>query len=338
MDPRGAVVRLTDMNTPEYPTDRFGLIHRDTALSVGFTDNDLAAQVRAKRLVRLVRGVYTLPRPVDEKPWRSEETLYRLRCIAVVVSRRHASATTLSHESAASLHRLGLLDPRRGHVHVTNTAPNGGGQIRGPRHVHAGPVGREDLTVVDGLQVTCLARTAADIARNGTFGQALTVFDSALRRGADRAEIGSYLRGRRYPGGPTARAALRYADGASESVGESWSRAQMIVAQFPLPRLQTQYRAGPRVYRLDFDWDGLLNGEFDGMVKYDDLLGDGETAEAVMRDEKRRELELRKLGFAVVRWDMGMLRRNEMIPMVAQWLDQLGLRHRSARPNHPLAV
>ncbi|WP_440713267.1 hypothetical protein [Gordonia sp. FQ] len=315
---------------PTYPTDRYGLIHREAALSLGFTDNFLAAEVKAGRLVRLIRGVFTLPRPAGEKAWLSEETLFRLRSTAAVVGSRHSGATILSHESAASVHRLGLLKPRHDHVHLTGTA-GAGGQIRGPRHVYPGPVAEADIAVVDGLRITGLAKTAADIARASTFAQALTVFDSALRRGAAKKEIAEHLKGRR-PGGPAARAALRFADKDSESVGESWSRAQMIAALLPGARLQREYRVSGKTYRVDFDWAGRLIGECDGMVKYDELLRPGESAETTMAAEKRRELALRRLGLAVVRWNWGMLERGEVVPLLIGWLDALGLRGASPLP------
>ena len=58
--------------------------------------------------------------------------------------------------------------------------------------------------------------------------------------------------------------------------------------------------------------DGVL-GEFDGKLKYDELLRPGETAaDAVMR-EKRREARLRELGFEIVRWDWDLLHQPEAL-------------------------
>ncbi|MEZ5211101.1 hypothetical protein [Gordonia sp. (in: high G+C Gram-positive bacteria)] len=106
----------------------------------------------------------------------------------------------------------------------------------------------------------------------------------------------------------------------------------MIAAQLPGARLQREYRVSGKTYRVDFDWAGRLIGECDGMVKYDELLRPGESAETTMAAEKRRELALRRLGLTVVRWNWGMLERGEVVSLLIGWLDALGLRGASPRP------
>lgn len=69
-----------------------------------------------------------------------------------------------------------------------------------------------------------------------------------------------------------AQRALEVADSLSESVGESWSRAQMLVCP-DIPEPTTLQRSfydenGNFVARPDFDWEGRLAGEFDGLTKY----------------------------------------------------------------------
>ena len=182
------------------------------------------------------------------------------------------------------------------------------------------------MTIVDGVPVTTIERTAADIARGAGFAGALAVFDSALRRGADRAVIAGKLEDRRH-GVAIARRALAYADPGAENAGESWGRAQMIEAGLPIPRLQHTFfdASGAFIARTDYDWEGLLIGEFDGMVKYQKHLRPGETPFEAVRREKEREDGLRCLGAMVIRWVWADLRAGNVVPRVSAWLERLGI-------------
>jgi hypothetical protein len=74
--------------------------------------------------------------------------------------------------------------------------------------------------------------------------------------------------------------------------------------EIPLPSLQSEFRdaSGALIARVDFDWDGKVVGEFDGLVKYTKHRRPGETASDVVIREKRREDRLRDEGVTVVRW------------------------------------
>ncbi|WP_207842912.1 hypothetical protein [Williamsia soli] len=160
--------------------------------------------------------------------------------------------------------------------------------------------------MVDGVLLTKLALTACDVARQGTFAQAVAVLDHALRLGVIRSELRSIAQ--RFTGTKgiaTLRRAFDVADASSESVGESLSRALMIEwCDIPLPALQTEYRdeCGQLIARVDFDWGGEVVGEFDGTVKYQKDRHPGETASDVVIREQIREDRLREEGLIVVRW------------------------------------
>lgn len=96
---------------------------------------------------------------------------------------------------------------------------------------------------------------------------------------------------------------LDLADGRSESVGESRSRALFVRDQLPLPDLQATLHSdgGIRLGRVDFLLDGVV-GEFDGRVKYGRLVSDGERPSDVLWAEKGREDAIRDAGRQVVRW------------------------------------
>lgn len=309
----------------DLPVDHYGLIRRSAARRVGMSDDQLAAAVRAGSLERLRPGVLAPAQPKETAATEAgKDARYRLACIAAATSTR-AGKAPLSHHSAAALHRIGLLNPDRALVHVIRGTA-GGSSIKSGRHRHAGEVPEEDIVVVDGIRVTSLRRTAVDIALAGDFAQALTVVDAVLRRGVERSELTEVLAGRRPEGAAIARRAIEAGSALAESVGESWSRAQMIDADLPLPCLQRDYLLEGHRYRPDFDWDGVLVDEFDGLVKYRGLLVPGEQAhEAVIR-EKQREDRFRRAHIDVVRWTWSTLVRGELIRLLRTALRHAGIR------------
>lgn len=153
-----------------FPTDRYGLIRRESTLRVGISDDTVAAAVDSGDLIRLAPpGVY-----LEADPDAADSTaIHRLQSIAVATSARDRGKATLSHDSAAAVLGLELLHPPdREAVHLTKKS-TAGGFVRGHRHVHNGPLTSGDIKMVDGIEVTTLERTAVDIATNGNFAQAL---------------------------------------------------------------------------------------------------------------------------------------------------------------------
>jgi hypothetical protein len=111
-------------------------------------------------------------------------------------------------------------------------------------------------------------------------------------------------------GMPSARQAVRFADGRAGSVGESRSRVAMARAWLPAPELQWSVidAQGRLLGRADFALpiDRVL-GEFDGRVKYGRMLRPGQEPGDAVFEEKRREDALRDAGWEVVRWTWGEL-------------------------------
>ncbi|GAC53603.1 hypothetical protein [Gordonia amicalis] len=307
---------------PPFPTDRFGLIHRDAALNAGFSDEQLSGATARRELVRLIPGVWT---PALDVPTGADslEKRHRLRALAVATS-GPADGHPLSHVSAAALHELPMLHPDLSLVHVT-TGRTSGGSIRAHRHLHAAPLEAGEVVEVDVIRVTSIERTAVDVATMSNFDQALVIFDAALREGADQTVMADLLAGRRRRSARNARRALPFANAAAESVGESWGRAQMIDAGLPIPTLQREFVIGGHTYRSDFDWEELLVGEFDGLHKYGRLRSADESATDVVVREKLREDRLRAKGITVVRWTWSTLEKRQLAPLLQPWLAKLGL-------------
>ncbi|MFT4085827.1 MAG: hypothetical protein QM658_01520 [Gordonia sp. (in: high G+C Gram-positive bacteria)] len=306
-----------------FPQDSYGIVRRQAMIGRGYTDRQLESYVADGELIRLGYGCYAVGSALpDDERLRADEA-YRLRCVGHATSGR-AKDVVLSHQSAAAVHRLPLLDPDRERVHTVNLSA-GRGSILRRRHIHPGPVPRAEVVDVEGVSATSLERTAVDVSCVAGFAGSLTTFDGTLRRGATREGLERELRGRRRVGSAMADRGLAFADGVAESAGESLSRAYMIDGGVPMPRLQVRYRLPSQVAFVDFDWDGKLVGEFDGMVKYGRLLKRGQSVLDVVLREKKRQDEIERLGPKVIRWTWADVLSGQMLEDVRYWIRRLGI-------------
>lgn len=263
----------------------------------GLTRNRLNRLLREDELARVRRGVFTSATPAPESIVHTRLTHATLPLLS--------AEAVVSHQSAAVLHELPYAGDTPDRIHVTRlTGSNGRSQ--GFLTVHKAPLLPDEITAVDGVPVTTLARTAVDLARTSSYEWGVIAMDAALRLGADREELGaSVFRCGRMWGVRRARAALDFADGRSESPLESVSRVQFSRMGIPMPEPQYVIRtpSGQFVARTDFGWEAeRLVGEADGMIKYGELLRPGQTAIDVVRAEKTREQAIRDQGFWIVRW------------------------------------
>lgn len=209
----------------------------------------------------------------------------------------------LGNATAAVWHGLPVWDSLLSVVHVVR--PVGGHGRVGPNlHAHFAPLSAAEKVQMDGLRLTSLERTAVDLARALSYDRAVAVLDSALHLGALPGELArAVLASRRQHGVGTAREALAFADGRSESVGESISRVRIAQLGLPAPELQFAIHDHNGIWlaRSDFAWPGCgVIGEFDGRVKY---RGAPDEVAAVVMAEKAREQAIRDAGWSVVRWN-----------------------------------
>jgi hypothetical protein len=262
-------------------------------------DDEIARLRRRGTWTSLQRGAYVVGAPALGRRARHllvvRATLAGLRTPAVV-----------SHASAAALHGLPLWGVPLQQVHVTRRPPartDSDTRLRS----HAARLPDEDVVTVGATPVTGVARTVVDLARTLPFAPAVAVADAALRSGgitqADLRAVLETAAGSR--GARAARRVVEAADGRSESVGESRSRAILIQLGLPLPDLQVEVRRadGVLVGRSDFGWRAQrLLGEFDGRVKYGRLLRPGQDPGDAVFAEKQREDAMRAENWGMVRW------------------------------------
>lgn len=229
---------------------------------------------------------------------------HRLDVVATVAALR--TPAIVSHASAAALHGLPLWGVRLDRVHVLRRPPAAGsGSAR--VNLHVAQVPDDQVTWVQGVLTTDVTRTVVDVARCESFEAAVVTADGAL---ASRLTTASGLTEcpeamGPVPGARRAARALAFADGLSESVGESRSRVLMHRLGLPRPDPQVRVLRPDRslVGRCDFGWrEHRTLGEFDGRVKYGRLLRPGQEPGDAVFAEKLREDELRDLRWRVVRW------------------------------------
>lgn len=274
---------------------------REQLRASGMTARAIGDAVMCGQMRRLQRNRY-----VGMDLWSDlwPESRHLIELCAAVHEMRDGGGVA-SHESAGVLSELPLYRHTPSAVHLIT--PQGRRMSsRAGLQRHADELPADDIAVVNGIRCTTLDRTVFDLVRTLSMEAAVAVADAALRREAmrgsaydERAAEGwrermlqrcAAARGGR--GVRQAEAAIRFADGRSESPGEAVSRLQLSRLGFRELRLQVPV-SGPdgRTYRVDIGIEDVRSFyEFDGMGKYDELaLASGRTVKEVVLDEKRRE-------------------------------------------------
>ena len=228
--------------------------------------------------------------------------------------------------SAAAVHGMPLMGDPPPLVEMIRPGTTGG-RRDSTRWVRALPLDDDEVTVVDGVAVTTVARTLFDIAATRGRGAALVPADAALRRGvATLDEVTSCAA--RHPGRHglyEVWAMAQLADGRSRSPATTLSRYRIWKhGLLPPPDLDVETLGfhDTVLGRADFWWD---EGRVIGLVDDGPASLDRFPAEA--------RSELRHLGVTVVEWSP------EDLGYSGPWLARLhdALDRRVARPwEHPV--
>ena len=275
------------------------VVHRTAQLrAAGYTVGELHRMRRTGALTSVRRGVYVAGAQPDDAAVR------HLLLVRAALAELDGSSV-VSHASAAVVHGLSVWGLPLDVVAVTRDRSRTGARRSNLVHVHSAPLSCDEVVVVDGLPCTSVARTVVDLARIAPFEQAVVSADAALRGGLERPLLVEALqRATGWVGVPAARRAAAFADGRSESVGESRSRVAIARAGLPPPALQWPVRYGASTAYADFAWVAQRTvGEFDGKVKYGrQLLRPGQDVGDVVYEEKLREDAIREEDWGVARW------------------------------------
>lgn len=259
---------------------------------------------RQGRLTHLTRGMWSTVHPENS----TEEHL--LRTVAVI--RRHRRQSGATGHSALVLHDLPCVDADLTRVHLIRGAGKATRQ-RDDYTVWGHAIALNEVTrppFVD--QPVWCAPVATAIAHAGVAGTprtALVGADAAVHRGLvtpTQLKVAAASLPGGTPGAAAVRRALDGVDGRHESPGETLTAQILRKLGFVV---EPQVWIGP--YRVDF----LITGsrvivEFDGAVKYDrraDLIA-----------EKRREDDLRRRGYVVVRLMWSDLKQSGRVRMLLE--------------------
>ncbi|MGS0687673.1 hypothetical protein ACVBEQ_21360 [Nakamurella sp. GG22] len=281
------------------------VVLRAKALADGYTDGEIRRLIARGRWTKAVRGAYFVAGGNTEGMGVPMTAVQRHLVAMHAVRSRFAGDQIFSHVSAAVIHQLPVPVTAAGAVHVTRNPP--ARAHRGPLiHAHAAALAEGDMVERNGWRVTSVDRTVADLTRVLPFEDGVVVADAALHRQlTTKAQLAEQLKvAGRMPGGLAASRAIGFADGLSESVGESRSRVMIHRAGLPEPELQVEVRAadGRFLARGDFGYrQHRVLGEFDGKVEYGPAIAGSDPAEALFREELREDA-VRDAGWAVVRW------------------------------------
>lgn len=181
------------------------------------------------------------------------------------------------------------------------------------------PVG--DVVLRDGIAVTTIARTVADVAAAITADEgcvaALMTMESALAQGVSKKELIRYCQSESGSfRGVHMQMCLHHAEQRSETAGESLTKAMFLDAGICDVKQQVKIfdPYGREKARVDFLLpEYSLAVEFDGRGKY---LGEHGPSEKIMLRERDRKVDLENLGYVVVQVGWGQVKSGEALRLI----------------------
>ena len=243
-------------------------------LWTGADDRTLRRDAERGRVTKVLAGVY-----IATALWHtlSDDERYLLRIAAVAGTRR--GKVVFSHHSAAALLGYPVIGAWPLQVHTLVGAGSG---LRSTPTIarHAMDAREDELVELNGYVITSPLRTARDLAMTAPLTSAVTLLDRALAAPPSAAPqlspvhrdalVEAVLRLGPVRGTRRARFAAEFADGRSQSPGESLSRVQLHRLRMPKPQLQIPVpKPWSGHWDVDFGWEEYaLFGEFDGYLKY----------------------------------------------------------------------
>jgi hypothetical protein len=272
--------------------------------ALGLTTTAVNKRCAGGHLYRIHHGVYALV-PARLLSLRGRYTAAVLAC---------GPGAVLSHRSAAALHDVRLTERSR----IEVTVPRRSGQKHPGLQIHRSTtLTSDDVTTVDGIPVTTVARTAADLAE--------VLPERSVERALERAAILEILDGRavqdqitRHPRGACLRR-LTADPIAPPTESELEERFLALCRSSGLPEPERQVNlapddSGPMV-RADFLWrPQRLVVETDGARFH----GPHRSFES----DRRRDQRLTAAGWRVIRvtWRQIVERPHEVVALLRQLL------------------
>lgn len=278
-----------------------GLILRRQALKCGMTPKQITRLLQSGDWVAVRWGVYT-----TGQLWESlDKYVGRPQLEVRAASMNMIVPHVASHDSAAYLLSLPILEARPRLVHITRFGVLGDRTKHGVKH-HKAPFTPEQISFVDDLAVLDLPRTVADIAREHGLRHGVVAASSALRAGVSRRALeAAAVPMRNWRHVTRVRESIALADGRCESPGEAL--AMLMLKQLKVGKVDLQFGLRDRSRTAFADLRiGRHLVEFDGWLKYLPEADGGfaVTPEQALWEEKQRQDWLCgfKLGMSRLTW------------------------------------
>lgn len=248
--------------------------------------------MKRAEVLRLPRGVL-----IDAQRWHAtapwDRHLLRARGLMLAPVGVPGSTVSVTHHSALALHGIPFygVDER---VHIVRTdGRRSSSDALVCAHAAISP---RWIQSVNGIRAVAPMRAAFQVAALCGVESGVVNVDACLRAGVTRDELLDAATAGGYGRGALAVHVVKdFADGRSESVGESRTRWVFGLLGLPEPLLQAEItNGGVFVGRVDFVFEEQRTiVEFDGLLKYETR------ADLIL--EKAREDALRAMGYTVVR-------------------------------------
>lgn len=254
--------------------------------------------------MRLTHGAYMTP-----ETWQQLSIADKCRARHIALLKTHPGYV-LSHVSAAFWVGAPLLSlPSNVWVSAPSQKP--------PRTQDMRSIGNRAEICRQALEwggvfVTSHLQTAVDCARTLPLEDALCIADFMLHRGyCGYEELTQALTSVRSRGATNTRRVAQRMSAAAESPAETLTRNLLIQWGVEIPRQQAEMWVNGRLYRPDFLWEKQrVILEVDGEVKYSGAYGDPVD---VIQAEHRRQRELERAGYKVIRVRWRDIRQNHAV-------------------------
>lgn len=279
----------SDLACRDIAAAQHGVISRAQATSAGLSKSAIWRRLRSGEWQPLLQGIYETERLGD---------VWLKNLMAACLK---AKVAAVSHCAAAGLWQLAGIDP--GALEITVPFSSSCRQIRGFRVHRTRSMPSSDLTYRGSLPITTVERSLIDLAMVVPMLKLEAALDSALRkRLTNLARIKSRIQGSETRGHRGVGDLKRLVDDRFEGAGwtESPLEARFLSiirgAGLPQPQRQVWVKDGPRsIARVDFAYPELkLAIEIDGIEHH--------AGGPAMRRDRRRDNELKRLGWTVLRF------------------------------------
>lgn len=303
---------MTTLDLSSIDLRRDDLLMTFELLAAGYDDLAITRLVNRGELHRVRHGGYTYG-----ELWRDLDPVGRRMLRAHATLRCARSPAVLAGPSAADVFGVPVWE-MGDHTHLLRLDQRA--NRRKTRKVqHRGVVLAEDITVRGGVPLTSGTRTALDMIALADVPHALVTVNGLLHAGETTLELLTRRAAamEHDPFTAASSTVLELADGRCESAGETLF-AHLCWAQGlprPIPQYEVRDSFGRLIGRVDFAWPELgIYLEFDGRLKYDELLRSGESAADVVMREKRREQRISGVtGWRCIRITWAELMQPELL-------------------------